>query len=247
MHHVVLERWSSRVSGIHSRDARMKVLATLVFLVAVATTPSIDAVRAAGYGLFLMTGVLAAGLPLGGLLLRAATVLPFTGTFAIISAIAGEPERAVALVVKSYLSAAAVLLLAGTTPMPRLLDAMERLGVPRMMTLVVQFLYRYLFVISEQGQHMWQAARCRGEPGLSGRRASALRRKRFQAAAGAVAVLFGRSYHRAEAIQRSMLSRGFGGRIIPLTPPRARWTDFVFLGTAAAIPLLMRFGWRAPL
>ncbi len=247
MHHVVLERWTRRQSWIHRRDARVKVLAALVFLVAVATTPAMDLLRVTGYGGFLTIGILAAGLPVGGVVLRAGVVLPFTGTFALISTVAGDPERAVALVTKSYISAVAVLLLAGTTPMPRLLDAFDRLGVPRMMTLVMQFLYRYLFVISEQGQHMRQAAQCRGQVSAAGPRRAALRRRRFQAAAGAVAVLFGRSYQRAEAIQRAMLSRGFRGRIIPLSSSPARWTDFAFLGAATAVALWFRFAWGAPL
>ena len=38
MQHVVLERWSRGSSFLHDRDARAKILALLIFLVAVATT-----------------------------------------------------------------------------------------------------------------------------------------------------------------------------------------------------------------
>ena len=240
MHHVVLERWSRRRSPIHARDARVKILATLVFLVAVATTPSIAPLQVTGYAAFLLAGVLVARLPLGGVLLRAGVVLPFTGTFAIISLLAGDADRAVALLAKSYLSAFAVLLLVGTTPLPRLLDGLQRLRAPRMVILVVQFLYRYLFVISEQGQHMRQAARCRGGFRRGGVETLSLQRSRFRAAAGALAVLFGRSYQRAEGIYLAMLSRGFQGRLPLLSAPALRWRDFAFLLTAAAVPLALR-------
>lgn len=247
MHHVVLERWSRRRSPIHARDPRVKVLATLVFLVAVATTPSVLPLQVAGYAAFLLAGVLMARLPLGGVLLRACVVLPFTGTFALVSLLAGDADRALALVVKSYLSAFAALLLVGTTPLPRLLNGLERLRAPRMVVLVVQFLYRYLFVISEQGQHMRQAAQCRGGFRKGRVEGFSSQRSRFRAAAGALAVLFGRSYQRAEGIHRAMLSRGFLGRLNPLSVPELHWTDVVFLLLAAAIPLAVRLGAGAQL
>ena len=56
-----------------------------------------------------------------GALARAGVVLPFTAVFAGISWLAGDPARGAALVMKSYLSALAVLLLVSTTPLPLLL------------------------------------------------------------------------------------------------------------------------------
>lgn len=240
MHHVVLERWSRRDSAVHAADPRIKLAATLTFLVAVATSTAVPPAAALGYAALLAAGMAASRLPWTGLLARAAIVLPFSGAFAVVSVIAGEPERALALAVKSYLSAVAVLLLVATTPLPSLLHAAERLGAPRMLVLVAQFLYRYLFVISEQSQHMRQAARCRGDLTPLDR---VRRRSRFRAAAGALAVLFGRSYQRAEAIHRAMLARGFKGQFRPLasrTSPRA--ADVALFGAALVLILAVRLG-----
>ena len=236
MHHVVLERWSRGASLLHARDPRVKIVATLAFLIAVATTPSVGPAIAVGYALVVLAGALLARLPLTGLLLRAAVVLPFTGTFALVSLLAGDSERALALLLKSYLSAMAVLLLVGTTPMPRLLHGLEKLGTPRMLVLVVQFLYRYLFLISEQGQHMRLAAQCRG--GASQQR----RRSVFRAAVGALAVLFGKSYERAEGVHRAMLARGFNQRLVLLSGLKLNAADIMFLIVAAALPLAIRLG-----
>ena len=161
MHHVLLDRWSQGASPLHRRDARAKILTLLVFLVVLATTPADAVVVLATYAALLAAAILIARLPLDGLLLRAMAVLPFSLTFALISWLAGEPMRALALVEKSYLSTVAVLLLAGATPLPLLLGGLERLGAPRLLVLVAQFLYRYLFVLSEQAQHMRLAASCR--------------------------------------------------------------------------------------
>jgi cobalt/nickel transport system permease protein len=91
--------------------------------------------------------------------------------------------------------------------------------------MVAQFLYRYLFVISEEAQHMSKAAAARGATvgGLAGNGA------RFRAAAGALAVLFARSYGRAEDIHRAMLSRSFPGYFRPLIALRFTAIDSAFL------------------
>jgi len=229
VHHVVIERWSRGSSVLHSRDARIKLLVTLGYLIALATTPGLTLARAALYAVPIAAGIQLGRLPAGALLARAAVVLPFSATFALFSVIAGDTARAVSLVVKSYLSAAAVLVLVGTTPLPKLLRGMELLGAPRMLTLVVQFLFRYLFVISEHAQHMRLAALCRGSGGA---------RLRFRAAAGAVAVLFARSFGRAEGIHRAMLARGFSGET-PALPMVIDAVDVLFLivGLAAALAL----------
>jgi cobalt/nickel transport system permease protein len=124
---------------------------------------------------------------------------------------------------KSYLSTVGVLLLAGTTSLPLLLGGLERLGTPRLLVLVAQFLYRYLFVLSEQAQHMRLAASCR-EGGVKARR-----KFRFRAATGALAMLFARSYNRAEGIHRAMQARGFSGRFSLLHPQRFGALDAAFL------------------
>ncbi len=224
MHHVTLERWSRGSSPFHGRDARVKVLLLAAFLVALSTTRSGPTLTAICYGAIVVSGIVAGRLPLTGVLIRAAIVVPFSATFAILTAAQGDWSRAVTFLLKSYLSAGAVLVVAGTTPLPRLLRALESRGVPAFLTLVAQFLYRYLFVISEQSQHMRLAAECRG-----GRRAA------FRAAAGAVAVLFSRSYARAEGIHQAMLARGFEGRIELLAPSRMCARDVAFLATGFSL------------
>jgi cobalt/nickel transport system permease protein len=222
LHHVLVDRWSQGASPLHRRDPRAKILALLAFLIVLATTPPNAYATLAIDAALLVGGILIAGLPLGGLLLRAMAVLPFSVTFGLISWLAGDRLRALGLVEKSYLSTVAVLFVVGTTPLPLLLSGLESLGTPRLLVLVAQFLYRYLFVISEQAQHLRVAAACRqGRPGQH-------RRLGFRAAAGALAVLFARSYYRAEGIHRAMLARAFGGRFSLLNPLHFHAADGFF-------------------
>lgn len=236
MHHVVLDRWSRGTSPLHRRDARAKVIVLMVFLAVLATTQHALLWLAPALFLLLAGALLWARLPLAGALARAALVVPFTGVFALISWFAGDPARGVSLMVKSYLSALAVLLIVSTTPLPSLLRGFEMTGAPRFLLVVGQFLYRYLFLISEEAQHMSKAAAARGAtardwmaPGL-----------RFRAAAGALGVLFARSFARAEQIHRAMLARGFQGHFQPLEAAQFRPSDAAFTVLASLATVALR-------
>jgi cobalt/nickel transport system permease protein len=235
LHHVTLDGWSRGRSPLHARDPRAKILALLGFLVVMATTPIRSVIPLAAYGLLLACAVLLARLPLASMLWRAAFVLPFSMLFAVMSLAAGDPARAWSMIAKSYLSALAVLLVVGTTPIAVLLRGFEKLGAPRFLVMVVQFLHRYLFVVSEQAQHMRLAASSRGLDG-----SVMAWGRRLRAAAGAIAVLFARSYARADGIHRAMLSRGFQGHLPAFEMRRFGWRDAVFAALAWSVPLAVR-------
>jgi cobalt/nickel transport system permease protein len=231
VHHVVLDRWSRGESVLHRRDARAKTIAVLIFLMALATAQRAFLPLSLCYLGILAATIIAAGLPLGAAFKRAAVVLPFTAVFAAISLAAGEPMRAAALVGKSYLSALAVLVLVSTTPLPELLRGLERMGVPRYLLMVAQFLYRYLFVISEEAQHMRAALQAK-----SGTLRRALwDRGKFAAAGGALGVLFARSYAHAEGIHQAMLARGFRGHFLTLSGRSFGRADVFFVAAALTV------------
>jgi cobalt/nickel transport system permease protein len=231
VHHVVLDRWSRGASALHRRDARAKTVAVLFLLVALATAHRSFLLLSACYLAILAAAIVEAGLPLGASLKRATAVLPFTIVFAAISLASGEPLRAVALIGKSYLSALAVLLLVSTTPMPELLRGLEGMGVPRYLLMVVQFLYRYLFVISEEAQHMRAAVQSKS----GSIRRTLFHSSKFSAAAGVLGVLFARSYAHAEGIHQAMLARGFQGQFRTLSGSRFAKADAVFLLAALVV------------
>jgi len=238
VHHVVLDRWSRGRSLLHARDARVKIVALLALLIALATAPAGAHLALAGYLALLIGAVLLAGLPLLPVLWRAAFVLPFSATFAVVSWLSGDAPRAASLVEKSYVSALSVLLVIATTSLPQLMRGLEALRVPRLLVLVIQFVYRYLFVISEEAQHMALASRCRAPVRAGARNWKA----RFRAAAGALAVLFARSYRRAEGIESAMAARGFSGHFPSFAESRLRTGDFVFLAAALSVTLAVRLG-----
>lgn len=210
--HVSMERWSRGAGWLQERDPRAKILATLAVLAAISLTPAGWRSGAAAFGV--LAGVtLASGVPVGALLKRVMWVIPFTAVFAGVTALAGDPARAAGIAGKTILSAWVTLLLAATTPIEHLLEGLRRLGAPRFLLMVVHFIWRYLFVIADQAHHMHLAAHARGSHRV------------FHAATGGVAVLFAKSYGRAEAVYRAMLARGFTGTLPLRRPLRFTWTD----------------------
>ena len=236
MHHVVLDLWSRGSSPLHRFDPRAKIIALFVFLIALATARRGIPLLGSGLMAVLALGFLWGRIPLSKALLRAGLILPFTGVFVAISWLAGDPGRALSLAVKSYLSALAVILVVATTPLPVLLAGFRSLGAPSFILQVGQFLYRYLFVISEEAQHMRKAAAARG----ASVRQWVAQGERFRASAGALAVLFARSYSRAEDVHHAMLARGFSGNLPVLEASRFRRSDWLFAITGSALVLIVR-------
>ena len=233
MHHLVVDRWARDSSPLHARHAQAKIAVLLAFLVAVSTTAATTQWAFAAYAALGLSAALFSRLPLVGLLRRAALVLPFSATFALLTWWSGDALRALALAEKSYLSGFAVLLLVATTPLTESIAALDAWHCPRALVLVIQFLYRYLFVIAEQAQRMRQAASCRrGQRGRS---------FEFRAAAGALGVLFARSWQRADGIHQAMLARGFQGRFVIAAPAAFRAVDGVFLAAGLTACVAVRF------
>jgi len=228
--------WSGKaLSFVHRRHAAAKVMVAFVLLVSIATltehTPFICVV----YFALLIAVTVAARLPLSAVLIRAAAILPFALTFALVSAIAGEPARAAMLIVRGYLSAFAAVLLVSTTSMPDLIAGLEWLRFPAFLLQVMQFLYRYLTVLMTEAGSMRQASLAR---------AGRIRMLQFRQAAGAAGVLFARSWARAQAIHRAMISRGFDGHMPAFARPRFGLADAGFAAGAAVLIAGIRVAFR---
>ncbi len=206
-------------------------MVTFALLLSISTLTDRAPVVCALYLALLIAVAAAARLPVSAILFRAAVILPFAFTFALVSAIAGEPARAVMLIVRGYLSAFAALLLMSTTPMPDLLAGLEWLHFPRFLLQVMQFLYRYLTVLMNEAGAMRQASLAR---------AGRIRLLHFRQASGAAGVLFARSWARAQGIHRSMISRGFDGHIPAFTRRQFGLADAGFAAGAVIVIAGMR-------
>jgi cobalt/nickel transport system permease protein len=204
-------------SVLHDLPSQVKIVALLLFVCAVVATPR-EAFWSFGVdGALLIGAVLLARIPLGFLVRRLVVEIPFV-LFAVLMPFIGTGERTLVLgvslsvaglwgawtiLVKGTLGLGASVLMAATTEVPDILEGLERLRLPTLITAIAGFMVRYIDVISGELRRMRVAMTARGyDPSWIGQ-------------AGPIATsagsLFVRSYERGERIHRAMLSRGYAG------------------------------------
>lgn len=150
--------------------------------------------------------------------------------------------RLVSIFVKSWVSVQMALLLTATTPFQDLLWAMRELKVPRQLVSIIGFMYRYLFVLADVTTRLMRARAARSAAGTGKSGGSLV--WRAQVAGGMVGNLMLRAFERSERIYDAMVSRGFKGELLSLTPPVMTDRDrnvFVFWITFLAMVTLIGF------
>lgn len=242
-HSLRLDEWARGTSALHRLDARGKLIAVFVFLIAVSTTPPASPLTLLPIAALFLVALWRSALPASELLLRTAVILPFPVFFGLVSWLQnGNSSFAVALVGRSYLSALAVTLLMGVTPLPDLLRGLRTLGVPAVLVMVLQSLVRYLQLVVDHALRMRRAALCRDGGALHRRQRQSL----WHRASGALAVLFGRSYARAEGVHHAMIARGFRGDFASLHPAAFTPRDWRFLAVSIFAIAAARFAVQVP-
>jgi len=126
----------------------------------------------------------------------------------------------VSIMLRFVLTVGAALALVACTGMNRLGAGLGRLGVPRVFIVQLLFLYRYLFVVADEGGKMFRSVELRSE------RARPLHLRTYGSLIGTLLL---RSMDRAERVYRAMVARGFDGEIRVMKRSSFRWTDFGFM------------------
>jgi cobalt/nickel transport system permease protein len=123
--------------------------------------------------------------------------------------------------VKAAIGAFSAVLLGATTSFPDILHGLERLRMPRLLTVIAAFMYRYVFVVVDEARRMRAALAAR---------AYRPRHLGHVAAIGRlVTALFLRSYERGERVYLAMLARGYGGTMPRFAVLAFRRADTIFL------------------
>ncbi len=101
-------------------------------------------------------------------------------------------------------------------------------------------MYRYIFVLSDEVIRLLRARdACSARvPGLNGGGTAIWRAKTAGNMAGQ---LFLRSYERSDRVYNAMLSRGYQGEILTMTPHMMKENDWTYLLVAIGIILMVQF------
>ncbi|MEH0927668.1 cobalt ECF transporter T component CbiQ [Micromonospora sp. CPCC 205558] len=206
-------------SPVHRLPPEVKIVAMVVFTIAVVATPR-EAFWAFGAYAVLVAGVAAlARVGPRWLLSRALIELPFV-LFAVALPFLGSGDRVEVLglrlsedglhgawniLAKGTLGVLASLLLAATTTTRDLIVGLDRLHCPQVLTQIATFMLRYLDVLVGEARRMRVARISRGDD------------PRFlwqlRGFAAGIGALFLRAFERGERVYLAMLSRGYTGRM----------------------------------
>lgn len=132
------------------------------------------------------------------------------------------PALLMALRISSSVLALTVLIT--TTPMFDLLRALRWYRMPALLSSLILFTYRFIFVLFDEMERMSLARKARGFTG----RGSLLSREVFRTLSFTAGMTFVRSHSRAVNIYNALLARGYTGEIRTLNEPRAHRRDVAF-------------------
>jgi cobalt/nickel transport system permease protein len=234
---------------VHKVDARVKFILTLAFILTAAFLPF-----GAWPQYILLLAVLisleiASGIGVSYVFKRSALAIPFLvaalpliftvqgpaaftleiGSWQVAISQAGL-ERFLSIVIKSWVSVQAAILLASTTPFPELLAAMRAVGIPRLIVAIFGLMWRYMFVLGDEGMRLIRARTARSSiSNQAGLRSGRNLAWRASIAGGMAGNLMVRSLERSDRIYFAMLSRGYDGEVRTLPPTRLVFSDWVML------------------
>lgn len=245
-----LDDLAARQSPLHRLDPRAKVLTTLVFVVTVASFGKYQVAALLPLLVFPLGQIAVAGLPLTIFLRRLLWVAPFVLCIAILNPmldreillqvgplpVSGGWLSLTSILLRFVLTIGAALILIATTSFPGVCRALEQLGAPRIFTMQLLLLYRYIFVLIEEGLRLARARALRsfGKKGLE-----------WRVYALMTGQLLLRSLQRAERIHQAMRCRGFDGHLPSLQQGRFGRREILFTLGWCAIFLLLRI-WNLP-
>ena len=240
MKHSFLDQYSHRDSFIHRLDPRTKFITTLFFILAVVLTPLGSWWAFILYLALITVWLLLSRVPVFYVLKRSLVIMPFVLLIAIFIPFFKEGEVAgsyniwlwevtvtysglqvlLNIVIKAWLSIISLILLTSTTRMSSLLRGLEKLRLPRVMVMILSFMYRYLFVLVDEVMRMKQARDSRNFGGG--------RLRKIRTVGSMIGTLFIRSYERGERVYAAMTARGFDGKTRTLENLNFRPADAYF-------------------
>src|SRR6185369_872767 len=143
--------------------------------------------------------------------------------------------RFVSILIRSWLSVQMAILLVGCSPFPDIIHALEHLRIPAILTTIIAFLYRYLFVLTDEVFRLLRARESRSAA-RAGKKGGGGVFWRAKVAGDMAGQLFLRSYERSDRIYQAMVARGYSGHLYTLNAHEMKSRDYFV--TALAIVLI---------
>jgi cobalt/nickel transport system permease protein len=222
-------------------DPRAKLIAFTAIIAAIALTPPSRLYLLGFYGVLLVAFALTAQVPAGYLIKHTAVTLPFVvpailflpllhggeslaviqiGSWHLTVSSSGT-ELAGSILGRAWLSVMFLSILMSSTGINGILDGLERLRTPKIMISLLEFMYRYLFVIGDEARRLKTGRDLRY---FGGSLMTGIRSVGYMAGS-----LFLRSYERGDRVYSAMLLRGYDGTSRSLSHRSFKSRDALFV------------------
>jgi len=234
-------------SPVHELPARVKLVAMLLFVLAVVATPREEMWAFGVHALLALAVITVAEIPFGHVIKRVGVEVPFVVFALFLPFLGGGPTTELLgmqlsqeglwgawnILAKATLGVTASIILVSTTEVTAILRGLSELKAPASMVAIAGFMVRYLEVIGSELRRMKIAMAARGySPTWIGQ---------TRALATAGGALFIRSYERGERVHQAMLARGFTG-VMPRTESSAAGVGTWGLGLSVPLSAWMITG-----
>ncbi|HZM23722.1 MAG TPA: cobalt ECF transporter T component CbiQ [Anaerolineales bacterium] len=256
MHSDAFDRYHHGHSLIHHLDPRIKVVVTIAFIISNAFLPDGAWIAFALAWAFVLFASTLSGLGIGFTFRRSFIALPFAlAAITVLFSIPGEPVasfrfmmgdltitdagllRFVSIVIRSWLSVQMAILLVAATEFPKIVHALNHLRIPTIITVIISFLYRYLFVLADEVLRLLRARQARSAA-AAGKNPGGNVLWRARIAGHMAGQLFLRSYERSDRIYNAMLSRGYKGELMTIHPHHFHTSD-LWIGALSFLGLII--------
>jgi len=229
MEHKYIDEYAER-SPYSKVDPRTKLVILIAFLVIAALAISPRATISIG----IISVVIAAGsmIPPRHLIYGLTPAIPFIVAIFLSILLVGTIENAIIITIRILASALAAITVASTTPMFDQLRALQWFKVPAVITLMILFVYRFIFVFIDELERMKISRIARG---LDLRKGSLFKRRLMHTLGQTIGMLFVRVNNRASRVFDSLRARGFSGEIKGRRILKFRAVDALYALTIAAL------------
>ncbi len=221
-------------SYVHNIEPRAKIIITLAFIISVVSFGKYEIARLMPFAMYPIFLISAGGLPALYLVKKVAFVSPFALMIAIFNpildtqtmlylgntAVSGGMVSFLSVILRFFLTVLTALALIASTGFQSVCLAMNRLGMPRVFTVQLLFLYRYLFLLVEEAARMSRARTLRAFNGKG---------NAMTAYSSLIGSLLLRTINRAQRIHLAMTCRGFDGSIHVMRRQNFGFRDFIFI------------------
>jgi cobalt/nickel transport system permease protein len=258
MHANPFDGYQIRSSLIHELDPRVKVVLTILMILSNALIPDgawLSFLLSFGF-LYILVWISKVGIWL--VLKRSFIALPFAlAAITVIFNVPGNPVfefsigswnlvitdqgtiRLISILVRSWLSVQVAILLIAATQFPDLIHALRHLKAPQVIISTISFMYRYLFVLSDEVIRLLRARDSRSAR-LTNQKPGGNLIWRAKMAGSMAGQLFLRSYERSDRVYNAMLSRGYSGELLTMNPHKLTGTDWNILLVSIAVILFIQ-------